>query len=124
MSTITSKFYPSLLIKIIWHCIKQLWTRCISVVTYFVVSYYRFLNTDRAVFQLDHVQRALDIKFHQGIVIRELPEFSCGGNNRISIFVSLDIFLVTRPYKLNSDFKSCPRFARWFVYFHTKKFLF
>jgi hypothetical protein len=33
------------LMKNIWQCCKQIWTHRFSVVTYYAVSYYRFLNT-------------------------------------------------------------------------------
>jgi hypothetical protein len=36
----------NLKIKNIWQCCKQIWTHSFSVVTYNVVSYYRFLKTD------------------------------------------------------------------------------
>jgi hypothetical protein len=34
------------MIKNIWQRYKQIWTHCFSVVTYYAVSYYRFLNTN------------------------------------------------------------------------------
>jgi hypothetical protein len=33
------------MIKNIWQCCKQIWTHCFFVKSYYVVSYYRFLNT-------------------------------------------------------------------------------
>jgi hypothetical protein len=34
------------MIKNIWQFCKQIWTHYFSVVTYYVVSYFKFLNTD------------------------------------------------------------------------------
>jgi hypothetical protein len=39
------KFYT---MKNIWQCGKQIWTHCFFVASFYVVSYYRFLNTDPA----------------------------------------------------------------------------
>jgi hypothetical protein len=34
------------MVKNIWQSCKQIWTHCFSVESYYVVSYYTFLNTD------------------------------------------------------------------------------
>jgi hypothetical protein len=34
------------MVKNIWQHCKQIWTHCFFVVSYDIVSYYRFLNTD------------------------------------------------------------------------------
>jgi hypothetical protein len=36
------------MVKNIWQRCKQIWTHCFFVASYYVVSYYRFLNTDPA----------------------------------------------------------------------------
>jgi hypothetical protein len=40
------------MIKNVWQCCKQIWTHFFSAVTYYVINYYRFLNTDPATMYL------------------------------------------------------------------------